>query len=330
MQINFTDVLITVFSLVILAVPGFIFAKCKMLPQSASETISVIVLYGCQSFLVLTSFQNSVFNPSIAVNMLIVFGLAVALHLLMFGLIMLVTVKREPSARLKCVRYASLFSNCGFMGFPFLQSIFGELPSFGEIMIYAAVVVAVFNIMNWTLGVYIMTGSRKEISVKKILLNPVIISVVIGFLLFVLVGKPVADVAEEGSVLDKILTKFMGAMNFFSDMVTPLSMTVIGIKLANINFKRLFIDKSAYFTGAMKLLIMPLLTALAVAFLPVAEEIKYVTFFLLAMPTATSTVLFAVRFGGDGDAASISVLLSTILSVATIPLMYLLFGVMLG
>ena len=107
-------------------------------------------------------------------------------------------------------------------------------------------------------------------------------------------------------------------------MVTPLSMIVIGIKLANVDFKKLFLDGLAYVSSALKLVFMPLVSILVVAFLPIDSTIKYTVFFLFAMPSATGTVLFAVRFGKESDFASVCVLLSTILSILTIPLMYML------
>lgn len=325
MEVSFIDVFLSVFSLVLLAVPGYIFAKCRMLPEKAAEAFSVLVLYGCQSALVLTGFQSP-YNGEILINILIVCGLSLAAHLIMAGLVFAFTAKREAEARLRCLRYASVFSNCGFMGLPFLQSVFAESLALGEILIYGAVVVAVFNILNWTLGVFIMTGDRKSISIKKIVFNPVIISVIIGFLLFAVLKTPVADIAAEGSFTDKLLTKIMECLDFLSNMVTPLSMTVIGINLAGINARELFANKFAYISCLLKLVLMPLVTVAISVFLPIEQEIKYVMFFLLAMPSATSTALFAVRFGGDGNTASSAVLLSTVFSVITVPLLYLLFG----
>ena len=78
-MISFLDVLITVVFLLLLAVPGYIFSKTKMFPKSASETLSVIVLYGCQPILIITSFQGCAFNTDIAINMLLVAGIALAL-----------------------------------------------------------------------------------------------------------------------------------------------------------------------------------------------------------------------------------------------------------
>ena len=119
-------------------------------------------------------------------------------------------------------------------------------------------------------------------------------------------------------------------MNKISDLVTPLSMTVIGIKLANVNMRQLFLDKLAYISSFLKLILMSLISILAVAFLPIDNTVKCTVFFLLSMPSATGTALFAVRFNKDSDFASVCVLLSTVFSVLTIPLMYMLFSGVFG
>ena len=330
MDITFTDVLITVIFLLILALPGFIIAKIKFFPEKAGETISTLVLYVCQSALVITSFQSKEYVAGLGVNLLLVAGLSALAHLAMFLLLRIIFISKSKDEKFRVVKYASVFSNCGFMGFPFLQSLFSGSALMPEIMLYGAGVIAVFNIMNWTFGVYIMTGEKKEISVKKILLNPVIISVIVGFLLFIILKKPIVDLAKDGSTLDKVLTKLMQSVNFFSDMVTPLSMTVIGIKLAGVDYKKLLLDGWAYVVSGLKLVLMPVIVLLLVAFLPIAGTIKYTLYFLLAMPSATSTAMFAVRFNKDGSFASVCVLLSTILSILTIPLLYLVISGVFG
>ena len=334
MEITFIDVLITVIFLLALAIPGYIFAKLKMLPEKAAETISTIVLYCCQSVLVITSFQKKAFDPEIGLNMLYVMLLAVAVHLIMFTVLKFVFIKKSADAKIRVLKFASVFSNCGFMGFPFLQSLFNENAELlAEIMIYGAVIIAVFNLLTWTFGVYIMTGDKKQVSVKKIALNPVIISLVIGFVLFVALPRPIVDMAsldKNGNTLDSILEKFMQSMNYLAEMVTPCSMIVVGIRLANVNVKSLFMDKWAYVSAFFKLIIMSLISILVVAFLPVDTTVRYTVFFLLSMPSATSTAMFAVKFGKDGDFASVCVLLSTVLSVITIPLLYLVISGVFG
>ena len=329
MKIEFTDVLITVIFLLALAIPGYIFAKLKMLPEKTAEAISTIVLYCCQSVIVITSFQKKSYQPDVGLNMLYVMMLAAAVQFIMFIVLKFVFIKKSAEDKIKVVKYAGVFSNCGFMGFPFLQSLFtGE--SQAEVLIYGAAVIAVFNLLNWTFGVYIMTGDKKQVSAKKILLNPVIISLFIGFILFIVLQKPLVEIADGNKFWDGILEKFMQSMNYLADMVTPCSMIVVGIRLANVNVKSLFMDKWAYVSAFFKLIIMSLISILFVAFLPVDTTVQYTVFFLLSMPSATSTAMFAVKFGKDGDFASVCVLLSTVLSVITIPLLYLVISGIFG
>lgn len=322
MEISFLDVLIAVAVLIVLAVPGFILKKTKILSEHAGEAISALVLYGCQPIHVFMSFQEY-YDSRIAINMLIVLGLAFLLHGIMLGVVHLLIRGKSDQAKKRVARFACVFSNCGYMGIPFLQSIF---PGLGEVIIYASVVIAVHNILNWTIGVYMITGNKKDMSVKKILLNPTIIATVIGAILFIAVGRPIASLATEGTNTALFLNKFMGSLGMLGNMITPLAMTVIGIRFANVNLKKIFLDKWAYVVCALKLILMAIITMLVVAWLPISETVKYVMFFVLAMPSATSTTLLTVRFGGDGDSASIYVVLTTVLSVITIPLMYLLFN----
>ncbi len=327
MEINFLTVFIAVLSLILLAVPGFLLAKFKMMPEKATEAFSAMVLYGCQPVLVFMSFQKERFNSQIGLNMLLVAIIATIVHFAMAGIVSIIIRKKSKSDKLKVAKYACVFSNCGFMGFPFLQTIF---KNNGEVMIYGAVVVAVFNVLNWTLGIFMMTGEKSEISIKKILFNPTIIAVVLGFLTFIIAKKPLLEYfGEKGTVFD-IASKVNWSFNVIGDMVTPLSLTVIGIRLANVKLRQLFLDSTAYLVCIFKLIVMSILVMLLVKFLPIDVTVKYVIFFLMSMPSATSTALFAEKFNKGGESASIFVLLSTVLCILTIPLMYLVFTNIFG
>ena len=329
MEIDSLNVLVTVLTLVVLAVPGFLLAKAKFLPEKASEAFSTLVLYGCQPVMVFMSFQGKPYDSTIGLNMLIVAVVAIIAHLIMYGVSYLVIRGKDSATKARVARYGCIFGNCGYMGLPFIQSLFAGKDCYSEAIIYTAVVIAIFNVFNWTFGVYIASEDKKNISLKKIIFNPTIIGIVLGFVVYVLVKVPLANLAEPGSQLDMCVEKLMNSLNTIGNTVTPLSMTVIGIRLANVNFKQLFMDKLAYLVCAVKLIGMSIITMLLVAFLPVNNVVKYVCFFLFSMPCATSTALFAVKFGGDADFASVCVLLTTVISIATIPLMYMLFGLLM-
>ena len=181
MELGFLDVFIAVFSMLILMVPGFILGKFKFLPEKATDVCSKIVLYVCQAALMISCFQKNEFSPRIGWNMLITAGVTLVIHIIMAVLVFLV-FRGEDRAKLKIMRFASIFSNCGFMGIPFLQMLFSGTSYVEEMVIYAAVVNAVFNSLTWTLGAVIMTGDKKQISLKKLATNPTIIAIVIGWL----------------------------------------------------------------------------------------------------------------------------------------------------
>lgn len=329
MKIDFLTVLIAVFALLIMTIPGFIFGKLKIMPEKSAETCSKIVMYCCQTALAFNIFASKTYTSEIGKNMLIVFGLAVGLHLLMA--ILLQVFVRSKSDRATIIKNAGYLGNCGFMGIPFLQMLFGNGNN--DVLIYAAVIIVVFNLFNWTLGVFTISGDKKQISVKKILLNPVIIAIILGFVLFVTVQKPFVQILPEGTVWHSILEKVLLAIEAFSDMVTPLSMFVIGLRLSTVSLKQLFLDKDAYLVCLIKLILMPMITILVVAFLPVSNMVKYAIFLMLAMPSATSTSLFAVMYDKESNFSTVCVLLTTVLSIITIPVMFLvmsgLFGVVI-
>ncbi len=329
MDINFVfEIFMTVTSLLVLVVPCFILAKCKLIGQTAENVLSVVVLYVCQPLMLVVSFQKTAFSVDILKNMLIVFVLAVVVHAIMIALVMLIMRKRSGDKKANVLKFSAVFSNCGYMGIPFLQLLYGDAA--GEIIVYAGVVIGVFNILAWTIGVYMMTGDKSAVSVKKALLNPNIIGLIIGVIIFVILQKPVTQVFEAGSVGANVVTKLYKSVNFFADMVTPLSMSVIGIKLAYMSINKLFTDKTAYFSVLIKNVVMSFVALLVTVFLPVDITVKNVIFFTLSMPSATMSVLLAIRYDGDAEAATTNVLLSTALSVVTIPLLYMLFSALCG
>ncbi len=334
MQVDFVQVLITVLSLVLLMVPGYIMVKLKMFSEKATEAITTLVLYCCQTALIFMCFQGKEYDSTIGINMLIVGGLTFAVHFIMIAVVSL-CVRGNQEAKLRCVRYGSVFGNCGYMGVPLLEMLFsGDAGLKSEILIYTAVVLSVWNILSWTFGVYMMSKDKKQVSIKKIALNPVIIAVILGAICFFVFKKPLAQLAPAGSVGESILVKVFdsekGIISMFGKAVTPLSMTVVGMRLANVNMKQLFLDKLAYLHCGLKLILMSLITMLIVAFLPVDTTVKYTVFFCMSMPAASATTMFAVKFNSDGDFGSVCVLLSTILSIATMPLMFLMFSGVFG
>ena len=190
---NVLDVFITVVFLLILMIPGFILIKTKMLDENAEKALSTLVLYVCQPALMLMAFQKKPYSPDLAVNMLIVAGLSLLIHSVMIAFMMLVFRNKNKDAKINCLKFASVFGNCGYMGLPFLQSLFSGNQYEAEVLIYGGVVIMIFNLLTWSIGVFMITGNKNDISVKKVLLHPVILAMFAGFIALIGAGKPLAD-----------------------------------------------------------------------------------------------------------------------------------------
>lgn len=324
MTVDFLNVLITVFALVVLAVPGFLLKKFKMLPENATKALTTVLLFASQPCLTFMSFQKTAYHSEVLVNMLILAGLVFLVHAVMIALILIVLGRKgNNDKKVNVVKFASIFGNCGFLGIPFLQSLF---PGNNDVIVYAGVFVAVFNFLSWTVGIFLITGDKKFISIKKAFLNPPFIALLISLPLFIILQKPLSSVGASGSFINIFLTKFSNSLDLLGNSVTPLSMTILGIRLAEMKLKQLFTNFWVYFSTCFKLIVMPFVAfVILLIFSSIAMEIKVTLLFICSMPSATQTLLFSEQYGGEPYTASTAVLLSTILAIISIPLISLLF-----
>jgi predicted permease len=212
------------------------------------------------------------------------------------------------------MRFCSIFSNNGFLGIPLAAAVFPNNP---VVIMVVITINIITNVMLYTIGVYMVTGNKSYISLKKAFLNPVLIAFVAGVIIN-LTG------------ITKYVPEVRSFCSHFSGVVIPLSMTILGMKLGEVKVSSLFTDGRTYFVSALKLIACPLIVT-AFAFLlktlsvPVFDNGFIIGVFMsFAMPTAGLASAFADTYEGDSVGAVRYTLNSTILSVVTIPLLYML------
>lgn len=307
---DFFTSLISVGLLIALAIPGFILKKLKMLPSGAVQTLVVLLMYVSQPFLTVSSFAQKTYESRLLVNMGLVFAFSFVLQFIVFFICKAAFSFSKREAEKKVCVAAGFMSNCAFMGIPLMQAFY---PGSSEPIIYCAIFIVSFNILSWTLSVYQMTGDKKFISLKKAFLNPPTIALAVALPIFF------TGFALPSSVLNSI--------RFLGDMTSPLSMIILGIRLAEIDFKRLFSTLNVYIASALKLIVSPLVSLgiliLVRLIYPLDSLIIISLYIIMAMPTANSAILFAELFGGDSDTAVKCTLLTTVFCVVTVPLLML-------
>lgn len=204
--------------------------------------------------------------------------------------------------RRRIENFAAAFCNAGFIGIPLAQAAIGEDGVF-----YVATSVALLNLFQWTYGVYIMTDRRDAIRAKTIATNPVVIAIVVGVVLFV--GRiPVPE----------ILTSTLG---YIAGMNTPVAMILMGTYLARVSWREL-LDRRAYSCVLLRLVVIPAVVLVLFWLLPVSNTAVVMAVFLAAAtPVGANICVFAQQYNSDYPFSVVTVCLSTVLSVVTVPLL---------
>lgn len=281
---------------------GYLLYRLKFLDDDSTRRLSNIVITVINPIVIFNAYQTD-FKPELAKGLLYAMILAFSCQTVMVLIGRLAVRKKSENFRVE--RFAAGYSNCAFMGIPLVQAAFGA-----EGVFYLTAFITAFNVFMWTHGVILMSGQKQSPkSLLKILISPAIISIVLGVLFF-LTGLRVPEII--GQPLN-----YLGAMN------TPLAMIVSGATIAKAGLLSGVKNPRIYAVQSLKLLITPALLAAAVVpveLLGVSSLVVNTVLIAAASPTASSTIMFSYKFGENERYASHHFAISTIASMATIPL----------
>lgn len=295
-----TEQVIIIFILIAI---GFILKKTNKINDTSAKQLANILLSIVTPCVLINAYQKE-FQPELAINLLFASLFTLLLHIIMIILSALI-FRKEPSQHYKINIFTSIYSNCGFMAIPLLSAVLGSDGVF-----YGSAYLAVFNILYWTHGVATYTGGVKELSIKKVFLNPGVIGVSISLILFFF------NITLPKIIIEPV--KYMAGLN------TPLAMVVLGTYLANINFKKTLKQLSIYGVSFLRLILFPIIGIIIAKLLKMDETAANAVLISTACPSAAVATLFAARFGLDAEYSSEIVSITTLFSIATIPLVMLL------
>ncbi|MBR2994896.1 AEC family transporter [Candidatus Saccharibacteria bacterium] len=203
-------------------------------------------------------------------------------------------------------QFAFIFNNATFLGYPIVVNTFG--PS--GVIAYCGFIIA-FNIALFSYGIWLFEHKVSWKLLRSIVLNPNIIAVVLGMIVFLV-----------GIKLPSFITDAVG---YVGGATTPLSIICIGFMLSRADFKTIFKKWRLVVVALAQLIIGPLVTWGLLTALHFPIEVIQVCTLIQALPTATSLGLFATKYGGNNIESSELVVASTLLSVVTMPIMILIF-----
>jgi hypothetical protein len=282
-------------SLFLMMLAGVLCARAGMITKRGAQQITSLLFYVITPCLIVSSLQSVI--GKVSLGKIVAAGGFTLLSQAVGMLLSLVMFRRQPPERRGTLRFAVIYSNCGFMGLPLAQSLLGDAGA-----AYASIFMVVYNVFVWTHGIAMMGGASDW---KKVLLNPGMVGFFAGmpFYLFSVHLPPTVF-----SAVDAI-----GSMN------TPLAMIVVGHSLSYIKWRDFFSDSAVYSASAARLVLVPLLFFGAAVFLHQDAAVFTTCLLLTAAPVAGNTTMFSIMLGRDGKLASQMVAVSTLLSVFTMP-----------
>ena len=300
--------LLAVFSLLLVAAPGYIMVKARMLGERATADMSRVLMYVCQPCLAVYTFASAEFSLDKLADIGIFALLTLLIHIIILGGAFLLLRRRFSEVGNRILTIATAFANCAFFGIPIIKAIFGAAAD--GLLIYTTVYATVMNIFGWTVGSAIISGDAKMISAKRLFVNPTMIGFLVAIPFFVFTLSLPAEI--------------FSMVELTGRMTTPLSMLIMGMRLATAEPRVIFGSYKTYVAVAAKGFIMPLVGFALVYFLPISTELKEVFYIICACPSASIVLNFSELIGAGQKEAAASVLLSTILSILTLPIMVLL------
>lgn len=279
---------------------GFICDKTGIYTEKAARLTNNLLFHIVTPAIIVEAFTKVEFTPENFRNLMMSFLGGAVLHLAGI-LLSLGLFNKKPIDQKAVYKFAIVQGNVGYMVLPLAAAILGE-----EGVFFCSGVLIPFNICQFTYGMYLMKG-KGSFQAKSLILNPGVISVIIGMPLFLLNVK--------------LPTVIGSPVSYIASLNTPLAMLMFGTYLSKTELKKTFFRKEAYVVALAKLFCVPLISIAVYKLVGMTGTLLTALTISASAPSANSTVMFSTKYNRDNGAASQTVAVVSFLSVITMPIM---------
>lgn len=281
----------------LMIVVGYFMAKANMMTERGTKEMSVVLMKVVVPMIIISSFQRE-FETGLFVKWIIMFLVSALTYAVQIILVSIVYRNKDAEGYAES-KLGVVLPNNGFLAFPLMQALVGDIGIF-----LGATNVIILTILQWTYGVKLFRPNEK-ISIKKIVLNPGMIAVILGLILFV---SPI-----------KLPTPVFKAVDTIGSMNTPLAMIVLGGLMAQSDLKNEIKKLCYYKLSFLKLVAIPVIMVPVLLGLPLSPDIRLIAFICCVTPTATSVSMMSQIYDGDYKFATLTVVITTLISAVTMP-----------
>jgi len=310
---NLTALISTVACLFLLLAAGYAARKFGIINDAFSKGLSTLIIKIGQPALIINSLIRTTYDSEGLKEGLFIVLIGFGLHAFMAVYAYIACRPIRDFDERKLSEFALIFSNCGFVGFPILQSIMGERGLFWGAFFFIS-----FHTLTWSWGIMILARGRADIrpKLKNILINFGTVPCAIGLAIY-LSRIPVPE----------FILSFTG---YLSSLCTPISMLITGALLATMPLKKLFTSGALYLTSLHKLLILPVLVCVVMKLIGIPNDYTLFATILAGLPTAAVITMFGELYEIKPSYAALTVGMTSLFSVVTLPVVVWLAGKILG
>lgn len=296
--------------LLLIVLPAFIIFGAGYIGQKLLnldiKSVSTMALYLMLPFLTFDTFYTSELNKEYLYMFILCILLSIVLMIITF---ISGKIVGADKADMSAIMLGTVFPNSGNYGAPIALFAFGTTA-----FKYAIIIMIIHSLIQTTVGIFIASyGSEKSTTVKEALMNVVKMPVLYGVLLGILFQ--LLHIELPPTILEGV--SLLGAASI------PTVMLILGMQLTEIKSEK-FVYKYISTVTVIRMVVSPLVAIILVSFFPINDLLKNVFILLAAMPVAVNTTMLAVQFDTKPNFVSFTTLITTLVSLLTIPLVLFL------
>ena len=305
-------IVVTMTKLLFAMAVGFYLNKKNILDVETSKKLSAMVVNLTSPLLIISSAGSVAGGSQGDILLMLVAGLCLYASFPLLSFLMARMV-HAPSGCRGVYQCMLMFANTAFMGYPVVQALYGETAIF-----YTTIFNFGYTILFYTYASYLLDkeGGKSSRFNPKRLINIGLLSGLIALII------PFSGITLPGIIMEPC--------SFIGSVTTPLSMLIVGSNMANYPLHDIFSEKRIYVVTVVRLLAMPLLTALYMSMITDNALLICMAAMTIGMPVGSMVAMASSQYEKQARIGSISVVMSTICSMVTIPVLAVIFKLWFG
>lgn len=304
MDLDFNKFYSSLVVIVIIIAFGLFLGKIKWIDKGTNKKLVNLLLMVFMPASLFNAFPGEFSEEFSSLFFMGLVGGVVTMLLVIIAAKLVYNKKFFPGELTYEAQFSFAFNNATFLGYPLISMAFGERG----IVPYCGFIIA-FNLALFSYGVWLFERKITPKFILKIIINPNILAVILGMVFFL----NRFNVSSELPITHDAIKYIAGA-------TTPLSLLCVGYMLSTADLKKLLKKWRLFIVAAIQLIFAPAITFLVTKILfGFPDEVVLICTLIQALPTATSLGLFAEKYGGDVAEASQIVVISTLMSIITMP-----------